>query len=81
MFILLIAGIACLALAGLQLTRPRLAAERDRRAALDTVRGETPAGNAARRSLFVGRITAILAQVHRKVWPKETTVQLSPVRL
>ena len=72
MFILLIAGIACLALAGLQLTRPRLAAERDRRAALDTVRGETPAGNAARRSLFVCRSTAILAQVHRKVWPKET---------
>ena len=72
MFILLIAGIACLALAGLQLTRPRLAADRDRRAALDTVRGETPAGNAARRSLFVGRITAILAQVHRMVWPKET---------
>ena len=72
MFILLIAGIACLALAGLQLTRPRLAAERERRAALDTVRGETPESDAERRSLFVGRITAILAQVHRKIWPKET---------
>ena len=38
MIMLLVAGIACLALFGFQLTRPRLDAERDRRAALENVR-------------------------------------------
>ena len=38
MILLLLAGIACFALCGYQLTRARTAAERDRRAALETVR-------------------------------------------
>jgi tight adherence protein C len=75
MFILLIAGIACFALAGLQLTQPRLRAERARRSALDAIRtdGSDAAGAAApRRSLFLNRAATVLATVHRKVWPKES---------
>lgn len=72
MFILLIAGIACLALAGLQFTRPRVVADRERRAALDTIRGDYREPTGPRRSLFLTRATSTLATVHRKVWPKET---------
>src|SRR4051812_26087795 len=78
MFILLVAGIACLALSGLQLTRPRLAAERERRNALDAVRGgDDEAADAPRRSLFIHRAAAFLARVHRKVWPKETADEVT----
>ena len=38
MIIFLIAGIACLALCAFQVTRPRLAADRERRTALEAVR-------------------------------------------
>src|SRR3954452_19088421 len=74
MFILLIAGIACLALSGLQLTRPRLVAERERRNALDAVRGaeDDDTTDAPRRSLFLHRAATFLASVHRRVWPKES---------
>src|SRR3954454_548338 len=74
MFILLIAGIACLALSGLQLTRPRLVAERERRNALDAVRGaeDDDTTDAPRRSLFLHRAATFLATVHRRVWPKES---------
>ena len=46
MIILLVAGIACLALSAFQLTRPRLAADRQRRVALETVRSAAAAGGA-----------------------------------
>ena len=44
MILLLVTGIACLALCALQLTRPRRDAERDRRAALASVRSTAAAG-------------------------------------
>jgi tight adherence protein C len=73
MIVLLVAGIACLALCGLQLTRPRLAADRDRRAALATIRSgahvipDTPAGQ---RSMLLARVSPLLVRVHMKLWRK-----------
>jgi tight adherence protein C len=84
MIILLVAGIACLALCAFQLTRPRLAADRDRRAALETLRsaarGGTQTSEPPRQSVLLGRLSALLARVHTKIWCKESpddiTVQL-----
>ena len=77
MIILLVAGIACLALGAFQLTRPRLAADRDRRAALETVRSAARAGEqtfeAPRRSVLLGRLSALLVRVHTKIWRKESS--------
>jgi tight adherence protein C len=75
MFIFLIAGIGCFALFGLQLTRARWNADRDRHAALETVR--TAAGGAGapedvRRSVVLARIPGYLARIHTKVWRKES---------
>jgi len=71
MIILLIAGIACLAVAGLQLGRPRLVADRQRRAAIDAAAaGQVIEGG--RESVLLGRIPGVLARVHRAVWRKET---------
>jgi tight adherence protein C len=72
MFIFLVAGIACLTLAGFHFTRPRLVAERQRRAALETIRPGGSGSPEARRSLFVARLTPLLAKVHTKLWPKES---------
>jgi tight adherence protein C len=76
MIILLVAGIACLALCAFQLTRPRLAADRDRRAALETVRSAARAGEqtseAPRRSVLLGSLSALLVRVHTKIWRKES---------
>jgi tight adherence protein C len=75
MFILLVAGIGCLALFGFQLTRGRLIADRERQAALQTVRGANGVGFAsgnARRSLFLVRVPRYLAWLHTRIWRKET---------
>jgi tight adherence protein C len=76
MIILLVLGIGCLALCGFQLTRPRFAAERDRRAALDTVRsttqGQGQTSSTQRESVLLKRLSALLVQVHTKVWRKES---------
>src|SRR5262245_39068009 len=75
MFIFLVAGIGCLALFGFQLTRGRFIADRDREAALATVRSATgPAGAAAnaRRSVLLARLPGYLARVHTRIWRKES---------
>jgi tight adherence protein C len=76
MIVLLIAGILCLALFALQLTRPRRDAERDRRAALARVRGAASMGaraDAARhRSELLSRASALLVRLHLKVWRKQS---------
>jgi tight adherence protein C len=76
MIILLIAGIASLALCAFQLTRPRLAADRDRKAALETVRSPvgrgTQTSEAPRRSVLLGRLSALLVHVHTNIWRKES---------
>jgi tight adherence protein C len=71
MFIFLIAGIGCLALAGFQFVRPRVVADRQRRAALETIRPGGDGGD-ARRSLFLARLATLLAKAHTKLWPKES---------
>jgi tight adherence protein C len=75
MFILLIAGIGCLALLGFQLTRGRFVADRDRHAALTNVRAATSdAAEAtnARRSVVLAQIPRYLATLHTKIWRKES---------
>ena len=75
MFIFLVAGIGCLALFGFQVTRGRLVADRDRRAALQTVRtatGASAAAEAVRSWVLLVRARAFLAGVHTKVWRKES---------
>lgn len=76
MILLLLAGIACLALCGHVLTRARTAAERDRRAALETVRSTTggaadSAGTSPVSAAFE-RVLAFLATVHERVWRKDS---------
>ena len=75
MLMLLIAGIACLALCGFQLTRTRAVADRDRRLALTSVRTAVGAmavvPDAPRRSLFATKAAPVLADVHRKLWRKQ----------
>jgi tight adherence protein C len=76
MIIFLVAGIVTLAFLGFQLTRPRLAAERDRRAALATVRAAASGGAApaaARpRSVLFARVPPLLVRVHMKLWRKDS---------
>jgi tight adherence protein C len=72
MVLLLILGITCLAVSAFQITRPRAVAERDRRLALERVRATADAVAATpegRRSLL-GRAPALLAEVHRRLWPR-----------
>jgi tight adherence protein C len=81
MILFLVAGIATLALLGFQLTRPRLAAERDRRAALATVRSAT-AGSAGpsvagSRSVLLAPVSDLLVRVHMKVWRKQSPDDIS----
>jgi tight adherence protein C len=81
MIVFLFAGIASLALFAFQLTRPRLAAERDRRAALATVRGAavgTAVPSAAKpRSALLVPVSALLVRVHLKVWRKQSSDDIS----
>jgi tight adherence protein C len=76
MFMLLVAGIGCLALAGFQLVRPRAVAERQRRAALDSVRAVNEdaliANEDRPRWMLLARIPHFLARVHQRIWRKET---------
>jgi tight adherence protein C len=76
MIILLVLGIACLVIAGFQLTRPRLAAERDRQAALETVRsathGAAQTADVPRQSVLLARLSELLVRVHTKVWRKDS---------
>jgi tight adherence protein C len=76
MIILLVLGIACLALCGFQVARPRLAAERDRRAALETVRSAAKGGaqtsETQRQSVLLARLSTLLVRVHTKVWRKQS---------
>jgi tight adherence protein C len=76
MIVFLVAGIASLALLGFQLTRPRLVAERDRRAALATVRSAARSGAAPAaaepRSVLFAQISPLLVRVHMKLWRKDS---------
>jgi tight adherence protein C len=74
MFIVLIAGLTCIALCGWQLTRSRFTADRDRRAALMTVRlatGATTSGP-VRESILLAHVPGFLAGVHKKLRPSES---------
>jgi tight adherence protein C len=74
MFIVLLAGLTCLALCGWQLTRSRFTADRDRRAALTTVRLATGAAGAgpARESVLLAHVPGLLAGIHTKLWRRES---------
>jgi tight adherence protein C len=75
MFILLIAGIACIALFGLQLARALSVADRERQAALQTVRSATGAAalpGTVRQSVLLAHLPGFLARIHRRLWRKET---------
>jgi tight adherence protein C len=76
MIMLLIAGLGCLALSAFQLSSTRRVAERDRRAALESVRAVTEApvdlSKPRRNSVLLSRGTAFLAQVHTKLWRKDS---------
>ena len=76
MILILLAGIACFALCGYQLTRARAAAERDRRAALETVRsaagGPAETADAGRTPALLSRALPLLADVHAKLWRKDS---------
>lgn len=80
MILLLLAGIACFALCGHQLTRARTAAERDRRAALETVRSATGAltdtTETSAVSVVLERTLQLLARVHEKLWRKDSPQQI-----
>lgn len=74
MVLLLIAGIACLAVSAFQLTRPRAIAERQRRVAIERVRSTSDAlalPSPERRSLG-SAIAAPLARLHRRLWRRQT---------
>jgi tight adherence protein C len=81
MFLLLVAGIGCLALCGFQVVRARTVVERERSNALKTVRAMAASATAppehARRSLFVTHISPRLAAVHRKLWRRQTDDDLA----
>jgi tight adherence protein C len=80
MILLLLAGIACFALCGYQLTRARTAAERDRRAALETVRAAAgnPTETAGPSAASAARdwVLASLAKVHERLWRKDSPAQI-----
>jgi tight adherence protein C len=81
MTVLLVAGIICLVLFGLQLTRPSRTAERDRRAALQTVRSAADGGAlvvaSPPRFELLGRISALLVRLHLKLWRKQSADDIS----
>jgi tight adherence protein C len=81
MLMLLISGIALLAISAFKVARPRATADRDRRQALERVRSSADAvalgPDATRRSSAVRRATALLAQVHRKLYRKQTDHEIT----
>ena len=76
MIVLLVAGLVCLALCGLQLTRSRAAAERERQAALATVRssaaGTAPPSTAGGARVAYARAQTFLVRVHERLLRKES---------
>jgi tight adherence protein C len=75
MFLLLVAGIGCLALCGFHVVRMRTLVERERASALKTVRaisGTSFPASQTRRSLFVAHLAPRLAAIHRRLWRKQT---------
>jgi len=82
MIFFLVAGIACLALCAFQLTRPRLAADRERQRALETVRSAAAASGAQpsgtrRKSVLLPRVSALLVRAHMKIWRKDSPEDIS----
>jgi tight adherence protein C len=80
MVLLLIAGLGLLALSAFKLTRPRLVAERARRVALERVRASADVVTAAegeRAPSLLNRATTFLAQVHRRLWKKQTDTEIA----
>jgi tight adherence protein C len=78
MILVLLAGIACFALTGLQLTRARTLAERERRLALDAVRsgGVASPQEAAKKEWLSARVLPALARLHMRIWPKESAADV-----
>jgi tight adherence protein C len=74
MILVLIAGIACFALTGLQLTRARALAERERRLALEAVRsnGVAWSSEAVKKEWLSARALGGLARLHKRIWPKQS---------
>jgi tight adherence protein C len=83
MFMILVAGIATIALFGVQLTRARSVADKERRAALRIVRG-VAAGEAVavdRSSLFLARVPGLLARIHRTLWRRQSDQDITTMLL
>jgi tight adherence protein C len=78
MILVLIAGIACFALTGLQLTRARALAERERRVALEAVRsgGLASPPETVKKEWLSARALAALARLHTRIWPKESAADV-----
>jgi tight adherence protein C len=81
MIMILLAGLACLALLGFELTRARTVVDRDRHNALSSVRAATASAqvgstDSGRSSLLI-RAVPSLARLHRKVWPKQTETDVA----
>jgi tight adherence protein C len=76
MLMLLVAGLACLALCGFQLTRARATALRDRQAALQSVRAaaipEVDGQTSRRRSVLIPRVSGVLVRLHLKLFRKDS---------
>jgi tight adherence protein C len=80
MFMLLIAGIGCLAVCGLQITRMRTIVERERHDALKTVRAMSATSASiphAKRSLVVAHVAPRLAAIHRRLWRRQSDDQIA----
>ncbi len=81
MIMFLLAGLACLALLGFELTRARTVVDRDRRNALSSVRATTASGRVVStdsgRSSLLMRAVPSLARLHRKVWPRQTEADVA----
>ena len=78
MILVLIAGIACFALVGLQLTRARALAEQERRLALEAVRSSAVASSpeAARKEWLSAKALSALARLHTRLWPKQSSAEI-----
>jgi tight adherence protein C len=79
MILVLIAGIACFALTGVQVTRARMFAERDRRLALEAARSSAVASASevpAHKEWLTARALSALARLHTRIWPKQTNAEI-----
>src|SRR5436190_3380638 len=79
MILVLIAGVLCFALTGLQLTRSRRLAERDRRLALEAVHSATVDSllEPARKEWLSGKALGALARVHARLWPRQSSDEIA----